>query len=255
MPQPTGFTIPLSLPRRLISDYLHFAAQVPGVPVERCMNLARLAEAREMAVPRPGWCAVFTKAWALVCQRHPVLRRAYLGGPSPRLYQHPINVASIAVERPYGGDDAVFFHHIDQPEQKSLVEIDSRLAWFKDRPLESAAALRRQLRVSRLPWPLRRLIWWTALNFSGRQRARFFGTFGVTAYPGLGASSLHPIGLLTTTLSYGTIESDGSVAVRVVYDHRTMDGGAVARALAELERVLKHEIVLELGYLQALRVA
>lgn len=255
MPQPTGFNLPLPLPRRLMSDFLHFANRVPTVPVQRRMDLAALADARRRAVPRPGWCALFTKAWALVCSRHAALRRAYLGGLFPCLYQHPINVATIAVERPYAGEDAVFFTQINRPEEKSLTEIDGRLKWFKDRPLESAAMLRRQLRLARLPWPVRRLVWWGALNANGRLRARFFGTFGVSAYAGLGAESLHPRGLLTTTLNYGTIANDGGVDVRVVYDHRTLDGSTVARALADLERVLTHEIVTELGYLRALRLA
>jgi hypothetical protein len=247
--------MPLSLPRRQICDYLHFAAKVPTVPLERGMNVARLAHARELAVPRPGWCAVFTKAWGIVCARHPALRRAYLGWPWPRLYQHPINVASIAVERAYADEDAVLFLHINRPEEKALTEIDGRLKWFKERPLGSAAVVRRQLRLARWPLPLRRLVWWAGLNLSGRQRARFFGTFGVTAYAGGLAASLHPLGLVTTTLSYGTIARDGEVMVRVTYDHRTLDGGVIARALEELERVLEHEIIAELRYLENLQAA
>lgn len=255
MSQPTGFTVPLSFPRRQMCDYLYFTQAVPTVPVERHMNLARLVQAREQAVPKPGWCALFTKAWAIVCSRHSVLRRSYLGWPFPRLYQHPINVASIAVERPYGAEEAVFFLHITRPEEKALTEIDARLKWFKDRPLGSAAVMRRQMRLAGWPLPVRRLLWWSGLNLSGRVRARFFGTFGVTAYAGGGAASLHPRGLLTTTLSYGTISAHGDVTVRVTYDHRTTDGGPIARALVELQRVLEHEILAELRYLQSLQAA
>jgi hypothetical protein len=255
MSQPTGFSMPLSRPRRIICDFLHFANQVPTVPVERRMNLAAVVAARELATPKPSWCSIFTKAWGFTCAAHPALRRSYLSFPSPRLYQHPINVATIAVERPYGGDDAVFFVQITQPEQKPLGEIDHRLKWFKDRPLDSSGGLRRQMRIAGLPRPLRRLLWWGALNVSGTQRARFLGTFGVTVYSGLGASSLHPRSLLTTTLNYGVIEPDGAVDVRVVYDHRTLDGGTVARALAHLERVLRDEIVAELRYLEGMQAA
>jgi hypothetical protein len=256
MPQPTGFTIPLSPPRRQMCDFLHFASKVPTVPVERRMNLARLAHARELASPKPGWCALFTKAWGVVCARHAVLRRAYLGWPWPRLYQHPINVASIAVERPYGAEDAVFFLQMTRPEEKPLTEIDARLKWFKDRPLGSAAVVRRQLRLARWPLPVRRAAWWAGMNLSGRHRARFMGTYGVTSYAGgTGSTSLAPRSLLTTTLSYGTVDAAGEVAVRVTYDHRTVDGGPIARALAELERVLQHEVLAELRYLEAVRAA
>jgi hypothetical protein len=61
--------------------------------------------------------------------------------------------------------------------------------------------------------------------------------------------------VLTTTLNYGVIEPDGSVPVRVTYDHRTLDGGTVARALEDLERSLRHEIVAELRYLEGLPAA
>jgi hypothetical protein len=255
MSQPTGFSMRLSLPRRMMCDFLHFASKVPTVPVQRTMNLAQLSDLRNNSTPRPGWCAIFTKAWGVVCARHPALRRAYLSFPWPRLYQHPINVATVAIERPYGGEDALFFHLLTRPEQKSLVEIDARLSCYKDRPLESAASFRRQLRHASLPRPVRRALWWWSLEANGRHRARFLGTYGVSAYAGLGASSLHPKGLLTTTLNYGTIEPSGRVDVRVVYDHRTLDGGLIARGLAELERVLTHEICLELGYLETLKSA
>jgi hypothetical protein len=99
------------------------------------------------------------------------------------------------------------------------------------------------------------LIWWIGLNASGRKRAHFMGTAGVSAYAGLGAASLHPLSLLTSTLNYGVIEPDGSVDVRLTYDHRVLDGGTIARALADLERVLTHEILAELRYLQAVGAA
>ncbi|MHB1426711.1 MAG: hypothetical protein ACYC3I_26430 [Gemmataceae bacterium] len=249
MPQPAGVSIPLSLPRRLICDYLHFARQIPSVPVQRRMRLAEVAAARAAAGVRPSWCALFTKAYGFVVAATPPLRRAYMSFPRPRLYEHPINVASIAIERKFGDEDAVFFAHIRQPETLSLVEIDHRLRQFKDQPLETIGAYRRMLLVYRFPRPLRRLLWWIALNVWGRKRAAFLGTSGITVYSGLGAASLHPLSLLTTTLNYGVVEPDGSLDVRVTYDHRVLDGATVARVLAELECVLKHEILAELRYL------
>jgi hypothetical protein len=43
------------------------------------------------------------------------------------------------------------------------------------------------------------------------------------------------------------IGRDGRVAVRIIYDHRVMDGGTVARALQRLESVLNEDIAAELG--------
>jgi hypothetical protein len=251
MSEPAGFSLPLSAPRRLICDLLHYARRVPTVPVQRRMRLAAVAAAREAAAPRPSWCAVFTKAYATVAAADPLLRRAYLSFPRPRLYQHPANVATVAVGRRLGEEDAVLFAPIREPEKLSLADLDACLRRLKDQPLESNGAFRRALRLSRLPGPLRRLLWWAGLNVSGRKRAHFMGTFGVSVYSGLGASSLHPLSVVTTTLNYGPVEPDGAVDVRLVYDHRVMDGGSVARALAELERVLTHEVLAELRYLEA----
>ena len=114
---------------------------------------------------------------------------------------------------------------------------------------------RRALLISRLPRPLRRLAWWIGLNFWGRKRAHYMGTFGVSVYAGLGAASLHPLSPLTTTLNYGVIDADGTVDVRLIYDHRVMDGSTVARALKDLERVLTCEILAELRYFQAVDAA
>src|SRR5947209_19882486 len=89
MPQPRGFNLPLSLPRRFIGDMLHFTKAVPSIPVQRRMHLADLVAARAAAEPRPSWCSIFTKAYAFVTDATPALRRAYLSFPWPHLYQHP----------------------------------------------------------------------------------------------------------------------------------------------------------------------
>jgi hypothetical protein len=255
MHQPRGFNIPLSLPRRLICDMLHFARRVPSVPVQRRMRLGDLVAARARAQPRPSWCGIFTKAYAIVTDANPALRRAYLSFPRPHLYEHPTNIATIAIERRFGEEEAVFFVHLAHPETRTLVEIDEKLRRCKELPLAQVSAIRRAIRTTRWPLPVRRFLWWFALNVSGAKRAHFFGTSGVSVYGGLGASSLHPLSVLTSTLNYGVIDPDGAVDVRLIYDHRVLDGSTVARALAELDRVLHHEILAELRASQPAYVA
>jgi hypothetical protein len=255
MPQPTGRKLPLSLPRRLICDVVHFARQVPSVPVERRMQLAALVAARQKASPRPSWCAIFTKAYALAAAAWPQLRRAYLSFPTPHLYEHPVHISSVAVERELHGEEAVFFTHLKSPEKLGLAEVEAHLRRFKEEPLERLTMVRRALTLARLPAPLRRFAWWFGLNVWGRKRAHYFGTYSVSVYSGLGAASLHPLSPLTTTLNYGVIAPDGSVDVRIIYDHRVLDGATVARVLRDLERVLTCEIVNELGYFQKIEAA
>ncbi len=255
MSQPTGRNLALSLPRRFICDLVHFAHKVPSVPVQRRMNVAALVAARERAEPRPSWCAVFTKAYARVAAATPELRRAYLAFPRAHLYEHPLSIASVALERRYGDEDAVFFAPIRTPDTRPLAELDEQLRRHKTDPVESLASFRRALFLSRLPLPLRRFVWWFGLNVWGRKRAAYMGTFGVSVYAGLGAASLHPLSPLTTALNYGVIEPNGDLDVRIIYDHRVMDGATVARALARLEAVLNTEILNELHALRPAEAA
>jgi hypothetical protein len=50
---------------------------------------------------------------------------------------------------------------------------------------------------------------------------------------------------LTTLFNYGPISADGSVTVRIHYDHRVMDGANVARALERFEKILNSEVASE----------
>jgi hypothetical protein len=241
-----GRSIPLSLPRRFVTDLVHFAHQVPTVPVQRVINVRELEVWRSKANPRPSWCAIFTKAYAQVAAEFPELRRAYMSFPWARLYEHPENIASVAIERDYQGEKGVFFAHIRNPEKRLLITLDSLLRGYKETSIEMIRDFQIALRVSALPMPLRRLAWWYATQVGGYRKAVAMGTFGVSVYSSLGAESLHPLTPLTTSLNYGVIQETGDLTVRVTYDHRVMDGATVARALARLEQVLSHDIAEEL---------
>src|SRR5436190_1797257 len=81
----------------------------------------------------------------------------------------------------------------------------------------------------------RRMPWWRP---KGRSCAGRISLFPGHTYSSLGAESLHPLSPLTTALNYGVIGEDGTVDVRIIYDHRVLDGSTVARALVDLEKVL-----------------
>jgi len=152
----------------------------------------------------------------------------------------------VAIERLYRGERGVFFAHVRGPDHQSLEALEGHLGHYKETPIEEVPLYRRALRVSRFPGPIRRLMWWYGLHLSGPGRARRLGTFGLSSYSALGAQSLHPLSLLATTLTYGPVGEDGKVDVRVVYDHRAMDGATVARALAALEDAFNEDLPREL---------
>jgi hypothetical protein len=238
MAQPAGRRVPLSLPRRFISDLVYFARQAPLCTAQRTMRLAPLAAARADAEPRPGWCALFTRAYGLVAARRPELRWAYVPLPWPHFYEHPYSIACVAVERDYGAEKAVFFGHIRAPETQSLTAIEGHLRRYKEDPLDDIALFRRILSTSRLPRPLRRLLWRFGLYTSGHRRSRYLGTFGISTTAALGSWAVDLLTPISTALNYGVVAADGSLDVRLTYDHRVLDGGTAARALAELEGVL-----------------
>lgn len=241
-----GKTIPLSLPRRFVCDLLSFAKQVPSIAMQKKMQLGELVEARARRSSRISWCAIFLKAYATVAAARPELRRAYLSFPWGRLYEHPENVASFSLEREYEGENAVFFARVPRPEEMSLVALDKLVRRHKQAKVESVTSYRQALLLSRLPLPLRRFIWWLGLCTDGMYRAHFFGTFAISVVASFGAASLKILSPLTTTLNYGTFEPDGSIDVRLTYDHRVMDGATVARAMGHLDKVLRTQILEEL---------
>ncbi len=117
---------------------------------------------------------------------------------------------------------------------------------YKNDPIETVGYFRQAMRVSRLPLPIRRFLWRLTLNYSGQKRSKRFGTYGLTTYGSLGAEQLHPISPLTTTLTFGPIDEVGDVCVKIIYDHRVLDGAYVARRLQDLEAALNGPVLEEL---------
>lgn len=246
MPEPKGRSLPLSGPRRFILDMMHFAKQVPSVPVGRTMDLGALAEARKRHPLRPSWAVLFLKAFGIVCESQPSLRRALLTVPNLRMYEHPFSIASLAMEREYQGEPVIVVGLFRGPERQSISELQKSLDEYRTWPIEKVGFFRQMLRISAYPTILRRVLWWTTLHVSGPKRAKRLGTFGVSSYGSLGAESYHPISPLSTTLTYGPIDPSGRVTVKLIYDHRILDGAQIARRLADLEAALLGPILNEL---------
>ena len=246
MHESKGSSLPISGPRRFIIDLVHFARQVPSTPVSRTVDVSAIFGPRETHPSRPSWAVLFMKAYALVGANHPPLRRALLLFPWPRLYEHTLMNCALAIERSYQGDPGVFVGLFRAPERQTIAQLQDALAFYKHQPLEQIGVYRRMLAVSSLPRPIRRFLWWSTLNISGFKRAKRFGTFGLTSYGSLGAESLHPISPLTTTLTFGPISAEGKVVIKLIYDHRVLDGAYIARRLGDIEKVLNSTILDEL---------
>ena len=234
----------ISIPRCFIADLMRASLDVPFVSLERHLNVRDLVEARAAAPRPPGWAAIFVKAFALVAKDEPVLRTLYVKWPWPGFYELPRSAATLAIARVVEGEDCVLPQKIGTPEIMPLAEIDALIHHAKEAPVEEVAAFRKALRATRLPLPLRRLLWWIGLN-SGRQRANYFGSFSVTSVAAFGPGELHALTPGPFIISYG-LEVDGAISVVLRCHHRITDAALIARTLGRLEQVLNTEITAEL---------
>jgi hypothetical protein len=245
MAKEVGRSVPLSPFRRLVTDLMGFSQRVPAVTAERRMNLSALSAARQACPSRPSWAILFTKAFALVAQSRPELRRSYMSFPWARLYEHPSSTVALNVERQHGEEMIVTQCLIRQPENRSLAELDALIRSHQTEPLEEMRWYRRAVTMSKVPWPIRSLVWWGALNVLGRQRCHNFGTFSVSSVAAQGAGLLSLIPILTAALHYGLFDESGTLEMRLTFDHRVLDGATAARILVDVERTLKDEILAE----------
>ena len=224
---------------------MHASVRVPFVSLTRAVSVRPLVEARAQAARPPGWAAIFVKAFALVAREQPILRTLYVKWPLPGFYELPRSVAMVAIARTEGGENCVLPQRVTAPDEIPLVQVDALIRQAKEAPISEVPAFRKMLRVTRLALPLRRVLWAIGLNL-GRQRANFFGSYGVTSVSAYGPGELHALSPGPFVLSYGMVRSDQSLDVVLRWDHRVADAAPMATALTRLEQVLNNEIAAEI---------
>lgn len=243
-----GRTFRLASSRALAVDIAVIAQKVPTFPVERWFDLGALAAARSAASPRISWVTLFVKAYGLASRRLPQLRTHYLNYPLPRFYQNASSVITVSINREHEGSDRLFWGRFHQPENATLLDLQRQLEDYCHGDVQQI--FKRQLLASRMPTWLRRAGWWWRLNLQPHKRARRLGTASISVLAGQGAyNRLHPC-ILTSSLSYGPMQSDGRMWVTLQCDHRTLDGLVAAEALNALENALNGEVLAELELLR-----
>lgn len=241
----SGVVRKISLPRRFVCDLMHASKDVPLVSLKRTFNIARLAAARAAHPSKPGWPVIFAKAFCIVARDQPILRTLYIKWPTPHLYELPNSTVMIAIAPRGAGEDCVFPERLGTADEIPLTVADSIIRQAKDQPLGETRFIRRILAITRLPTPLRRLVWAIGLNVA-RQRAKFFGTLGITSVAGFGPGELYAISPGPYLLSYGMVSLGGSIDVILRWDHRVADAEIITHLLTQLELVLNTVIVDEL---------
>ncbi len=224
---------------------MHASVRVPFVSLTRTVNVRPLVEARAQAARPPGWAAIFVKAFALVAREQPLLRTLYVKWPLPGFYELPRSIAMVAIARTEGGEDCVLPQRVTAPDEIPLAQVDALIRQAKEAPISDVPAFRKMLRVTRLALPFRRIRWAIGLNL-GRQRANFFGSYGVTSVAAYGPGELHALSPGPFVLSYGVVGADQNLDVVLRWDHRVADAAPMAMALTRLEQVLNSEIAAEI---------
>ena len=234
-----------------MSDVVHFGKKSHVVAGSWTINVASVALARKTGRPPIGWGAIWVKAVALACQKWPELRTAYLPFPWPHMYRHPRPVATMVVEREWNGNNCVFYDQVKGPDSLSLREIDTILKGLRRRPVETVGGYRRLIRLSRLPWIVRRPLWSFALQWSGWLRSQYFGTYSVHSFPVRRAQVMQSTTPISFSLIYGLVNPDGDVLVQLLMDHRIVDGLTSHRIMLAIEAAMKEDIVAELTAAEA----
>ena len=235
----------VSLRRRFIIDLMRASMGVPLITLSRTLDVKALAEARGSLQNAPGWAAIFAKAFSLVAKGDPILRTLYLGWPWSYFYELPRSIGMIAIARNDAGEDCILPQKVMAPDELPLDRVDALIRYAKTAPADDVPAFRKMLRVSALPWPLRQLVWAFGLHVP-RQRANYFGSFGVTSVSAIGAGELHAVSPGPYILTYGVLKPDMTIDVVIRWDHRVTDAAPIARVLTRLEQVLNTEIAAEL---------
>jgi hypothetical protein len=251
----TGRTQALSPFHRYLADLAEQARLIPRSTVQRTMDVAGVAAARMAAGPRPSWAALFTKALAFVAGQQPELRQSWQTWPRPHLYEHPVAVPAIAVERPLDEELPGFWATIAAPDQMSLVQLDGQLKRCREEPAQNVAQVRHWQRHGSRSALLRRLGWWLDASLSGRRRAERLGTCAIASVGSLGTDISDPLYPTAVVLTYGPISAQGIGEVRLTFDARLLTCAGAARVLGELERALTCEMLMELRYFRRLDAA
>ncbi len=226
-------------------DFMWLSSKVPYVTSQRRLMLKDLVVARENRRSRPSWQAVFAKAFAIVAEDYHQLKQAYLLLPWPHIYEYAESVVGIATEREFLGDTGVFLVRIRDPASISIAYLSDLIKHYMKAPLEEMRFFRQLIWVAHCPLLVRRLLWWLIVNWP-RQRKHFLGTFGLSSTSALGAEIVTLRSPVTTMLTYGSFDHEGNVDVRMMFDHRVLDGATAARILVRLEQVLSNQLLNEL---------
>lgn len=244
-----GTKLKLANERRLVSDVVRAAQNMPMAGIQRDLDLSLLNLYRMKTRPRISWDVLMMRAYSLVARDCPELRQAYTRLPRPHLYQHHENVCLLTIARQYHGRERLFFARFGSPDQHTLVQLQEKYNYYRDTPVHEIKQFRHQIWFARVPLPLRRFLWWNLFNVWPKKRASHMGTFGMSISRYKGAMGCKHLGPNTTILGVDPRPRNGICRLLLTFDHRVLDGKPAADALEKLRDVLENKITREVQQL------
>jgi hypothetical protein len=228
----------------MVADFMWAVSDRGRVSVTRPVAFRDLMIARGKLSAAPSWTAIFVKGFGLVAAEMPELRRVYVKLPWPHLYEYADSTVCVLHERPIMGDLGLLPLRFHRPDAIPIGQLSEMIRRAAAAPLEESRFHRKLIAIARLPLLVRRLIFIVCLNVPRLRRK--IGTYGVSSaarwWTDLGTSrAVQPC-----LLSYGPADADGTVVVRLTFDHRVLDGALAGRALTRLDEVLNCSILDEL---------
>lgn len=241
-----GKRIKLSNGRRLVDELVRTANKMATAAYVRDFDLSELAGLRKQVRPKIGWNVLYMKAYAIIAEKNPVLRQCYVGFPWPYAYQHESNVCLLTMSREYEGEERLLFARFNQPESRSLVELQAQYDHLRKAPVNEIKQFRHQIRFAKSPWFVRRFAWWMMMNVLPRKRMSHFGTFGMTLSGYKDACAHKVLSPSTTAIGVDVLPRKGQAKFTLTFDHQILDGVPVVNFMDQVYKVLNGAIADEL---------
>lgn len=188
------------------------------------------------------------KAIAIAQKNHPESRTLYL--PNSRLVTYENVVAGFTVEKKVNGEPALFFGEIEEPHNKSIVELNKVLRDYADLDVMNVPKLREQKRFAEMPWFVRQVILFLVVWFPTVRLKCQSATFGLTSLGALGIPMACGPSVCTSVFGVGAVSNrvvvrDDQIVIRPIltlvlcYDHRALDPAQAASFINEIQELLE----------------
>lgn len=192
--------------------------------------------------------AFLLKAISLAQKNHPVARTFHL--PMRQIVTYNDIVAGFTVERMIDDEPVVFFGEIEDPLNKSILEIRDELKSYAEEDIDKVQRLKEQMIFVKMPWSIRQLILYIGQRVPRLRLLCMRATFGLSSLGSLGVKMVCGPSVCTCVFGVGAVEDrviveDGAIASRPMmslalsFDQRIMDAGIAAQFVQEVKSLLE----------------